>query len=84
MAHSKLILLGDFNITVDDRDTYDAVRLRETIHHTTQERQHFQGLIDRILVSQAPKPLVTGCVIDKLTRKNERPSDHTPVVVTLS
>ena len=30
----------------DDRDTYDPVGLRETIHHTTEERQHFQGLID--------------------------------------
>jgi exodeoxyribonuclease-3 len=117
--HDKLVLLGDFNITVEDRDTYDPVGLRETIHHTTEERQHFQGLIDlglsdafrmfeqpeksyswwdyrefafrrnrgllidRILVSQALKPLVTGCVIDKLPRKNERPSDHTPVIVEL-
>ena len=118
-AHANLVLLGDFNITVDDRDTYDAEGLRETIHHTTEERQHFQALvalgltdafrmfeqpeksyswwvyrefafrrnrgllIDRILVSQALKPLVTGCVIDKLPRKNERPSDHTPVIVEL-
>ncbi len=93
--------------------------LRETIHHTTEERQHFQGLIDigfsdafrmfeqpeksyswwdyrefafrrnrgllidRILVSEALKPLVTGCVIDKLPRKNERPSDHTPVILEI-
>jgi exodeoxyribonuclease-3 len=43
-----------------------------------------QGLrIDHILVSQALKPCVQACVIDKLPRKNERPSDHTPVVVTL-
>ena len=119
-AHNKLVLLGDFNITVDDRDTYDPVGLRETIHHTTEERQHFQGLIDlgmtdafrmfeqpeksyswwdyrefafrrnrgllidRILVSEALRSLVTGCVIDKLPRKNERPSDHVPVVVTLA
>ena len=119
-AHSKLVLLGDFNITVDDRDTYDPVGLAGTIHHTTEERQHFQSLIDlglsdafrmfeqpeksyswwdyrefafrrnrgllidRILVSQALKPLVTSCVIDKLPRKNERPSDHTPVIVTLA
>ena len=116
-AHNKLVLLGDFNITVDDRDTYDPVGLRETIHHTTEERQHFQGLIDlgltdafrlfdqpekiyswwdyrefafrrnrgllidRILVSEALKLLVKNCVIDKLPRKNERPSDHTPVIV---
>ena len=119
-THAKLVLLGDFNITVDDRDTYDPEGLRETIHHTTEERQHFQGLIDlgltdafrmfeqpdksyswwdyrefafrrnrgllidRILVSQALKPLVTSCVIDKAPRKNERPSDHTAVIVTLT
>jgi exodeoxyribonuclease III len=43
-----------------------------------------QGLrIDHILVSDALKGLVSACVIDKLPRKNERPSDHAPVVVTL-
>ncbi|HSV70270.1 MAG TPA: exodeoxyribonuclease III [Methylibium sp.] len=44
-----------------------------------------QGLrIDHILVSEALRPAVTACTIDKLPRKNERPSDHAPVVVTLS
>ena len=43
-----------------------------------------QGLrIDHILVSEALKPAVKACVIDKLPRKNERPSDHAPVVVEL-
>jgi len=43
-----------------------------------------QGLrIDHILVSNALKHLVTGCVIDKAPRKNERPSDHAPVVIEL-
>ncbi|MDN3920582.1 exodeoxyribonuclease III [Roseateles violae] len=43
-----------------------------------------QGLrIDHILVSPALKGEVEACVIDKLPRKNERPSDHAPVVVTL-
>ena len=119
-AHPRLALLGDFNITFDDRDTYDPEGLRETIHHTTEERQHFQALldlglsdafrlfeqpeksyswwdyrefgfrrnrgmrIDHILVSEALKPQVTSCVIDKLPRKNERPSDHTPVIVELA
>ena len=118
-VHPRLMLLGDFNITVDDRDTYDPEGLRETIHHTTEERQHFQALldlgltdafrlfeqpeksyswwdyrefgfrrnrglrIDHILVSEALKPHVTSCVIDKLPRKSERPSDHTPVIVEL-
>ena len=119
-AHPRLALLGDFNITADDRDSYDPEGLRETIHHTSEERTHFQALlalglsdafrmfeqpeksyswwdyrdfgfrrnrglrIDHILVSEALKPLVTACTIDKLPRKNERPSDHTPVVVDLS
>ena len=120
VAHPRLVLVGDFNITFDDRDTYDSEALRETIHHTTEERRHFQALldmglvdafrqfdqpeksyswwdyrefafrrnrgllIDRILVSQALKPLVASCVIDKAPRKNERPSDHTPVIVEIN
>jgi exodeoxyribonuclease III len=119
-AHPRLVLLGDFNITVDDRDTYDAEGLRETIHHTTEERQHFQAFIDsgltdafrlfeqpeksyswwdyrefafrrnrglridHILVSDALRPHVTSCTIDRLPRKNERPSDHAPVTVALA
>jgi exodeoxyribonuclease-3 len=39
--------------------------------------------IDHILVSSALVKSVSGCVIDKAPRKNERPSDHTPVVVSL-
>ena len=44
-----------------------------------------QGLrIDIILVSEAMRGQVQACVIDKLPRKNERPSDHAPVVVDLA
>ena len=117
--HPQLVLMGDFNITVDDRDVYDPVALKDTIHCTVEERQHFQGLIDlglhdafrlfdqpeksyswwdyrefafrrnrglridHILVSAALQAKTTACSIDKAPRKNERPSDHTPVVVTL-
>ena len=43
-----------------------------------------QGLrIDHILVGEALRPQVKACVIDKLPRRNERPSDHAPVVVEL-
>jgi exodeoxyribonuclease-3 len=46
--------------------------------------QRNRGLrIDHILVSSALVKSVTACVIDKAPRKNERPSDHTPVIVTL-
>lgn len=117
--HPQLVLVGDFNITRDDRDSHDPEGLRETIHHTTEEREHLHRLlalglhdafrlfdqpdksyswwdyremgfrrkkglrIDYTLVSDALKPQVTSCVIDTVPRKNERPSDHTPVVVTL-
>ena len=44
-----------------------------------------QGLrIDHILVSELLKARVKGCSIDKAPRKNERPSDHAPVVVELA
>lgn len=39
--------------------------------------------IDHILVSRALKPHITACHIDKAPRKNERPSDHAPVVLSL-
>ena len=39
--------------------------------------------IDHILVSKALQARVQACSIDKGPRKNERPSDHAPVVLTL-
>ena len=39
--------------------------------------------IDHILVSPALKSLAKACTIDKTPRKNERPSDHAPVVLEL-
>ncbi len=118
-AHPRLVLLGDFNITPEDQDSYDPVGLKDTIHHTVQERAHFQALlalgltdsfrmfeqppksyswwdyrmlgyqknrglrIDHILVSEALKPLVRSCVIDRVPRKWEKPSDHAPVVAEI-
>lgn len=46
-------------------------------------RRNFGMRIDHILVSDALKPLCQSCVIDKTPRKLERPSDHTPVILTL-
>jgi exodeoxyribonuclease-3 len=43
-----------------------------------------QGLrIDHILVSTALAGRVAACEIDRAPRRNERPSDHAPVIVTL-
>jgi len=118
-AHPNLVLLGDFNVTPEDRDSFDPVGLKETIHHTTEERNHFKALlglgltdsfrlfeqpeksyswwdyrmlgyqknrglrIDHILVSEPLLPRVKGCVIDRVPRKWEKPSDHAPVVLEL-
>lgn len=45
-THPDLVLLGDFNIVLEDRDSFDPEGLRETIHHTTEERNHFKALLD--------------------------------------
>ena len=39
--------------------------------------------IDHILISEALEENCTSCLIDKMPRKLERPSDHTPVVVEI-
>jgi exodeoxyribonuclease-3 len=44
-----------------------------------------QGMrIDHILVGEALEARVQACGIDKAPRRNERPSDHAPVVVTIA
>lgn len=43
-----------------------------------------EGLrIDHILVSDALRPRVRACTIDKEPRRNARPSDHAPVIVEI-
>lgn len=118
-THKNLILLGDFNVTAQDCDSWDPEGLRDTIHHTQEERQYFQNLlslglhdafrlfeqapksfswwdyrmlgfqknrglrIDYILISDALKPSISACSIDRAPRKYPKPSDHTPVIATV-
>ncbi len=49
-SHPRLVLVGDFNIAPEDRDSYDPVGLAGTIHHTQEERAHFQALLSLGLV----------------------------------
>ncbi|RJP68863.1 MAG: exodeoxyribonuclease III [Comamonadaceae bacterium] len=44
-THARLVLLGDFNVAPEDRDSFDPVGLKDTIHHTVEERRHFQDLL---------------------------------------
>lgn len=48
--HERLVLLGDFNIVPEDRDSYDPQGLAGTILHTDAERAHFRALLDLGLV----------------------------------
>jgi exodeoxyribonuclease III len=59
-AHPRLVLAGDFNITPEDRDSYDPVGLAETIHHSTPERDQFRallalGLVDSFRLFEQPE-----------------------------
>ncbi len=44
--YKQLIVLGDFNITPDDRDVYDPDALRESVLCSTAERAALQQIID--------------------------------------
>ena len=117
--HKQLILLGDYNIAPEPRDTYAPViwegqvlcsdkerqafrdlidlGLIDIFRHFNQEDKQFtwwdyrnmafrrkQGLrIDHILVTPNIKDIATNCVIDLAPRKLERPSDHTPIILTI-
>lgn len=59
-THEKTVLLGDFNICPEDRDSFDPDGLRETILHTTEERGHFRklcelGLADSFRMFEQPE-----------------------------
>jgi exodeoxyribonuclease III len=118
--HPHLVVMGDFNIAPTDADVHDPVAWADQIHCTSEERAHFQSLldlglidafrlfeqapkswswwdyrqlafrknqglrIDHVLISQALKSQASACVIDKAPRRNERPSDHAPVVLELA
>lgn len=46
-------------------------------------RRNMGMRIDHILVSNALASTCTACIIDKKPRKNERPSDHCPIIIEL-
>lgn len=115
-AHENVVVVGDFNITPDDRDVHDPELWREKILCSTPERQalkamldlglsdtfrHFEqpegvfswwdyrmnafrrkmGLrIDLVLASKAMLERCTASYVDIEPRRQERPSDHAPVI----
>ncbi len=117
--YSELVLLGDYNIAPEVRDTYDAniwedgvlcseperdafnrllaLGLTDSFRHFNQEDRQYtwwdyrnmafrrkQGLrIDHLLVTDDLLARTESCVIDTAPRKLERPSDHTPVILSI-
>ena len=45
IAHPRLVLMGDYNITFDDADVWDPIGLKDTIHCTDEERYHLGALV---------------------------------------
>lgn len=118
--HSRLALLGDYNIAPEDRDVHDPVAWKNQVLCSEPERDAFRKLIalglkdsfrlfeqpeksfswwdyrmmgfrrnhglriDHILLSEALAAECAESLIDRDMRKLERPSDHAPVMATIS
>lgn len=114
--HDKVVVVGDFNITPDDRDVHDPEAWRGKILCSDQERGALQRIldlglsdtfrqfeqpervfswwdyrmnafrrkmglrIDLVLASGAMAERCTASYVDIEPRRQERPSDHAPVV----
>lgn len=114
--HENLVVVGDFNITPDDRDVHDPEAWREKILCSTPEREALERMmelglsdtfrkfdqpegvfswwdyrmnafrrkmglrIDLVLASEAMLERCTASYVDIEPRRQERPSDHAPVV----
>jgi exodeoxyribonuclease-3 len=118
--YENLVVVGDFNITPEDRDVHDPEAWREKILCSTPERDALgrmlglgledtfrlfeqeegvfswwdyrmnafrrkMGLrIDLILASEAMARRCSASYVDIEPRRQERPSDHAPVVAEFS
>ena len=118
--HSRIAVLGDYNIAPDERDVHDPAAWEGKVLFSRLEREAFGALlaagfkdafrlfeqpersfswwdyrmnafrrkmgmrIDHILLSDELAPACTACTIDIEPRKNERPSDHAPVLADIN
>ena len=118
--HSRLAVLGDYNIAPEDRDVHDPKAWVGQVLVSPAEREAFRRLlglglkdgfrlfeqpdgaytwwdyrmngfkrnlglrIDHILLSASLAAGCTACSIDLEPRRNERPSDHAPVLAEIA
>ncbi|MGL6071303.1 exodeoxyribonuclease III [Craterilacuibacter sp.] len=81
-AFTRLIALGlsdSFRLFNQDEKQYSWWDYRAMMF-----RRNLGVRIDHILITDSLKVRAVACEIDKAPRKWERPSDHTPVVLTLA
>ena len=114
--HSKIVVLGDFNIAPEDRDVHDPSLWQDRILCSKQERAALQRMfnlgfsdtfrlfeqednvfswwdyrmnafrrkmglrIDLVLTSDRMTRHCTAAYVDIEPRRQERPSDHAPVI----
>ena len=119
-AHSRLAVLGDYNIAPEDRDVHDPKAWEGQILVSGPERDALRRLIefgfkdsfrlfeqpeksfswwdyrmngfkrnlglriDHILLAPALAANCVSCSVDVEPRRNERPSDHAPVIAEIS
>jgi len=119
-THSRLAVLGDFNIAPDDRDVHDPKAWEGQVLVSGPERDAFRRLIglglkdsfrlfeqpeksftwwdyrmngfkrnlglriDHVLLSPALAANCVSCSVDVEPRRNERPSDHAPVIAEIN
>jgi exodeoxyribonuclease-3 len=120
VVHSRLAVLGDFNIAPENRDVHDPKAWEGQVLVSAPEREAFRRLIglgfkdgfrlfeqpeksytwwdyrmngfrrnfglriDHILLSPRLSVDCASCAIDIEPRRNERPSDHAPVVAEIN
>lgn len=118
--HENVVVVGDFNITPDDRDVHDPEAWREKILCSTPERNALKRMmdlglgdtfrqfdqpegifswwdyrmnafrrkmglrIDLVLASKAMQARCAASYVDVEPRRQERPSDHAPVIAEFS
>lgn len=77
-ALQKLGLVDAFRLFEQPEKTYTWWDYRQMAF-----RRNMGLRIDHILVSEALRPRVSACTVDREARKREQPSDHAPVIAEI-
>ena len=74
--HPKLVLMGDFNITFDDADTWNPVGMKDQIHCTDEERHELNALLaNRPAAEPSLHPNLANIYREKIASLHEALAD---------